>query len=260
MSTKRWKAAVKELLKHWTRAISSATISYTVPRDFCLVQTISLARIGPWTLNPKTPLSQSPPDRLTLPIQKSSLKWREENCNFLHRFQGILLAQYRLLCGALKTLRGQLLREGVRSFNLDLHNSERSSIRIQHVLVAEYPICEECHINSVWQSSNRDNIGIITMSGRFLGIIGWDPSVSKSNWLHLDIFRFFFIHLRFILWNPLSRWVVFLKFWISPGYLLNSTGSCVTTVGSPRSLIHHLLIWWQQIDDSYSKRITYTSG
>ena len=94
-----------------------------------------------WTLNPRTPLSQSPPDRLTLPIQQSSLKRREDTCNFLHRFQGILLAQYQLLCEAFKILRAQSPREGVRSFNLDLHNSERSSLGIQHVLVAGYPIC-----------------------------------------------------------------------------------------------------------------------
>ena len=35
--------------------------------------------------------------------------------------------------------------------------------------------------------------------GRFLGINGQDPSVSKSNWLHVDIFRLFFIDLRYIL-------------------------------------------------------------
>ena len=36
-------------------------------------------------------------------------------------------------------------------------------------------------------------------SGRFLGIIGWDPRVCKSNWLHVDILRFFFIKLGYIL-------------------------------------------------------------
>ena len=36
-------------------------------------------------------------------------------------------------------------------------------------------------------------------SGRFLGIIGWDPSVCKSNWLHVDILRFSFIKLGYIL-------------------------------------------------------------
>ena len=34
---------------------------------------------------------------------------------------------------------------------------------------------------------------------RFLGIIGQNPSVSKSNWLHVVIFQFFFIDLRYIL-------------------------------------------------------------
>ena len=27
---------------------------------------------------------------------------------------------------------------------------------------------------------------------KFLGIVGQDPSDSKSNWIHVDIFRFFF--------------------------------------------------------------------
>ena len=37
-------------------------------------------------------------------------------------------------------------------------------------------------------------------SGRFLGIItGWDPSISKSNRSHVDILRFSFIKLRYIL-------------------------------------------------------------
>jgi hypothetical protein len=35
--------------------------------------------------------------------------------------------------------------------------------------------------------------------GRFLGIIGWDPSVCKSNQLHVDILWFSFIELRYIL-------------------------------------------------------------
>ena len=36
-------------------------------------------------------------------------------------------------------------------------------------------------------------------SGRILGIIGWDPSVCKSNRLHVDILRFPFIKLGYIL-------------------------------------------------------------
>ena len=36
--------------------------------------------------------------------------------------------------------------------------------------------------------------------GKFLGIVGQDPSDSKSTWLHVDIFRFCFIYLRYILW------------------------------------------------------------
>ena len=35
--------------------------------------------------------------------------------------------------------------------------------------------------------------------GKFLGIGGQDPSDSKSNQLHVDIFQFCFIHLMYIL-------------------------------------------------------------
>ena len=37
------------------------------------------------------------------------------------------------------------------------------------------------------------------MLGKFLGIGGQDPSDSKSYRLHVDIFRFAFIHLRDVL-------------------------------------------------------------
>ena len=33
------------------------------------------------------------------------------------------------------------------------------------------------------------------VSADIFGIIGQDPSVPKSNWLHVDIFQFFFIKL-----------------------------------------------------------------
>jgi hypothetical protein len=35
--------------------------------------------------------------------------------------------------------------------------------------------------------------------GTFLGIAGQDPKHSKPNRFHVDIFRFFFIYLRYIL-------------------------------------------------------------
>ena len=45
-------------------------------------------------------------------------------------------------------------------------------------------------------------------SGRFLGIISWDPSVCKSNQLHVDILQFSFIKLGYILQIPL-KWSVY---------------------------------------------------
>ena len=38
--------------------------------------------------------------------------------------------------------------------------------------------------------------GLSPVPRRFLGIIGQDPRSSKSNQLHVDIFQFYFIHLR----------------------------------------------------------------
>ena len=40
--------------------------------------------------------------------------------------------------------------------------------------------------------------------GKFLSIVGQDPSDSKSNQLHVDIFRGCFIHLRYIPYIPLK--------------------------------------------------------
>ncbi len=42
-------------------------------------------------------------------------------------------------------------------------------------------------------------VNVVQCLGRFLGIIGQDPSVSKSNRLHIVIIRLFFIELRYIL-------------------------------------------------------------
>ena len=47
------------------------------------------------------------------------------------------------------------------------------------------------HINYILGESITHPQGSHTM-GRFLGIIGWGPSVCKSNWLHVNILQFFF--------------------------------------------------------------------
>jgi hypothetical protein len=73
--------------------------------------------------------------------------------------------------------------------------------------------------------------------GRFLGIIGWDPSVCKSNRWHVDIHRFFLIKLGYILQIPLKWSVIFLLSWTSTSYFSNSTGSSVTNCRFPWSLV-----------------------
>jgi hypothetical protein len=71
------------------------------------------------------------------------------------------------------------------------------------------------------QKSPRTVLGII---------IGWDPTVCKSNRLHVDILRSSLMKLGYILYIPLKWWVIFFlqSWWILTGYFPNSTGSCVT--------------------------------
>ena len=64
---------------------------------------------------------------------------------------------------------------------------------------------------------------------RFLGKIGENPSVSKSNWLRLVIFRFSFINWRYIPQIPLWRSATFLESWTSISYFSNSVDSSVTS-------------------------------
>ena len=47
--------------------------------------------------------------------------------------------------------------------------------------------------------STAVGVGLEPVPRKFLGIVGQDPSDSKSSRLHVDIFRFCFIHLRYIL-------------------------------------------------------------
>ena len=70
-------------------------------------------------------------------------------------------------------------------------------------------------------------------------IAGQDLSDSKSNRLHVDIYRFCFIHMRYIL---LKWWVILLKSLISTGYFSNFTGSFVTNrrfSPSPGVVLHN---------------------
>lgn len=64
--------------------------------------------------------------------------------------------------------------------------------------------------------------------GKFLNIVGQDPSVYKSNWLHVDN-RFVFIDLRHVLYIPLKLSVNFMKSWTWTCYFSNATGSSKTS-------------------------------
>ena len=69
-------------------------------------------------------------------------------------------------------------------------NESRGVGRIQNShLPAKYVGGERFSISAATRHTPRQ------WWGRFLGIIGWDPSVRKSNRLHVDILRFSFIKL-----------------------------------------------------------------
>ena len=80
--------------------------------------------------------------------------------------------------------------------------------------------------------------------GKFLGILGRYPTVSKSNWVHGEILRFLFNRLEYILF--LKKSAIFWSLELQPDWVMyfsNSTGSCCNlAVGSPCSLVFALLM------------------
>lgn len=67
----------------------------------------------------------------------------------------------------------------------------------------------------------QTNIGMNMQLGKirgvFLGVIGQDSSVPKSDWLHVDTFPFFFKKTRNILQIPVNGSVLFPRPWIWTG-------------------------------------------
>ena len=75
------------------------------------------------------------------------------------------------------------------------------------------------------------------LSGRFLGIItGWEPSVCKSDRLHVDILRF----SGYIPWIPLKWSIILMQYLTSTGYFSDSTGSSVTNCRFSRIIGPHI--------------------
>ena len=97
-------------------------------------------------------------------------------------------------------------------------------------------------ISEWWQQEERDfceekdnKLKVQTVEGhpeqwlgKFLGIVGQDPSDSESNRFTVHIFWFCFIHLRYILQIPLKWSVILWKSWTSTGQLFLKLGSFVT--------------------------------
>ena len=74
-----------------------------------------------------------------------------------------------------------------------------------------------------------------SVSGENLGH-NWSKSrVSKSNWLHIVIFRFVFINVESNPKIPLKWSVIFMHSWTSTNYFSNSIGSSITTLNIPIS-------------------------
>ena len=67
------------------------------------------------------------------------------------------------------------------------------------------------------------------LPGKFLGIVSQDPSVSKSNRLHVDIFRVCIQSFEVYSIDSSKMIVILLKSPTSIGYFSNWTGSAVTS-------------------------------
>ena len=126
--------------------------------------------------------------------------------------------------------------ENIRSLGFRDFNKR---VTLQGVDITEFKVHfhDSCALKwvmfrSTWQREGENDRLLSRVHqwlGRFLGIIGWDPEVCKSNWLHVDSLRFSFIKLRYILlWIPLKWSVIILQSWTSTGYFSNSTGLSVT--------------------------------
>ena len=86
-----------------------------------------------------------------------------------------------------------------------------------------------CKVLTSNSTGSSVSTGQFQWSQRLLGITtGWDPSVCTSNRLHVDILRFSFIWLGYILQIPPKWPVTFLQSWTSTVYFSNYTGSSVT--------------------------------
>ena len=114
------------------------------------------------------------------------------------------------------------------------------------------------HFSTQNQAMCHGNIGSSQCSRRFLNIVGQNPSVSKSNQLHVVISRVIFIIICcYIPHIPLKWWVVFLKSWTSTGSYVTSDwfysflGSSPIEIQSKphqNSGIHTLPMWsWSLI-------------
>ena len=90
--------------------------------------------------------------------------------------------------------------------------------------------------------------------GRFLGIIGQDPSVvSKSNRLHVVVFQFFVIIFGYIPLIILHRSAILLKSQTSTGQFFPFSGLEVPQEGTQNSPLHHKLKCLEVLHNNYTR-------
>ena len=81
---------------------------------------------------------------------------------------------------------------------------------------------------------------LVECPGRVLGILCQNPSISKSNQLHVEIFQFSLINLKYNSWISLKRFITLLKSRASTNYFSNSTSSSITALNVVFSVTYYL--------------------
>jgi hypothetical protein len=113
-------------------------------------------------------------------------------------------------------LKGQIAFEGHwRLQSSTLLHVDYVILRYSSLIYIHQPRCKEGR--TIWSALCWLWVGYMLLGqcpGRFLGIINQDPSVSKSNWLHVNIFWFSSeesINFWYILYIPLEWSISLLK-------------------------------------------------
>ena len=133
---------------------------------------------------------------------------------------------------------------GAGSFQFKLTLHATWGLSSCHFLTANivWDKCSQCNLPNKYHACPLVRANFTQYLGRFLGIISQNSSVSKFNWLDVEIFRIVVTNLICMLQIPLKWLVIFLKSWTSTGHFSSWTGSSVTSSRfSPFIKIKHKL-------------------